>query len=168
MRRSRRTIAVLGVLGLLVLAIVPSLVAAHYSGGPGGVQGVAWRPDKGWRFIVDAVTHSRGAQLGSSQSADERAHDVWAGARTHRPRGDVGATARAADVELVWNDGPFRVPVPEGGVMPSPDNAVARPRGPFAWIVYGRLRGGARQMIGMLDLDSGRPLWDIRDGLGAR
>ena len=143
----------------------PPLVAAHYADGPGGVANVAGRPDKGWQFIVDAVTHSRDAQLASPQSADERARDVWAGARVRNTRrGASPLTARADDVRLVWTDGAFDVPVPPHAVRPTPGNRVARPRGPFAWIVYGRLRGGPRQMIGMLDYDSGTRIWDIRDG----
>ena len=153
----------------LCLVFVPSFVAAHYARGPGGVEGVAWRPDKGWRFLVEAVGHSRGAQLGSSQSATERARDVWAGARPRGRRGDagLGVRARATGVELVWTDGPFRVLAPAGHPAPTPGNDVARPRGPFSWVVYGHLARGPRQMIGMLDYDTGVAEWDIRDGVGA-
>lgn len=147
-----------GLAGVLGIALVPSLVASHYSSGPGGAHGVAWRPLRGWEFIVDAVQQSRNAQLGSGQSALERArNEVWAG----RP-------AVADSVELVWNDGAFTVPVPDRGHRPAGTNRIAVPDGSFAWVVNGRFDGGPEQMIGLLDYDSGRVLWDIRRLGGGR
>lgn len=141
-----------GLAGVVAVALVPSIVASRYSSGPGGAQGVAGRPLRGWEFIVDAVEQSRNAQLGSGQSALERArNEVWAG----RP-------AVADSVELVWNDGPFAVPVPDDGHLPAGTNRVALPDGSLAWVVTGRFDGGPEQMIGLLDYDSGRVLWDIR------
>lgn len=164
MRRSRRAIAVAAIAGAAVIIMGPAVVGAYYADGPGGVHGVNGRPDKGWQFLWQAVTHSRTAQLGSAQSATQRARDAWAGARPRQgSRPAARSTARASDVRLVWTDGPFEVPVTADGVRPAPANAVAHPRGPFAWMVYGSMRGGPRQMIGMLDYDSGRVLWDIRD-----
>ncbi len=134
----------------------PSVVAHRYASGPGGRDGVLGRPDRGWEFLIDAITESRDATLGSGQSADERAREVWA-----------GAPAKAEGVRLVWMDGPFAVPVPSGGVLPAPANRMASPSSPFGWAVEGRVRGGERQMIGLLDYRSGRVVWNIRRGLVA-
>jgi hypothetical protein len=80
-----------------------------------------------------------------------RARDAWAG----RP-------AVAEDVELVYMDGPFDVPVPEGGTSPAPEDGVAEPLSRLGWVVVGSVRGGPRQMIGLIDYSSGRVAWDIR------
>jgi len=64
-------------------------------------------------------------------------------------------------------DGPFEVPVPAGGLEPSPQSRVATPPLRLGWVVEGttfagRTPRGVRQMIGLLDYRSGRVAWDIR------
>lgn len=154
MRRRRRALVIAAGTGAVAVVFAPSVVANHYASGPGGADGVLGRPDRGWEFVIDAVRESRDAQLGSSQSADERAREVWA-----------GGIARAESVRLTWMNGPFAVPVPEGGVAPAPGNARVTPASPFGWVVRGRVRGGTPQMIGVLDYRSGRIVWNIRRGL---
>jgi hypothetical protein len=154
-RRSRRLITVIAVVLGTVAVFAPSVVAHRYADGPGGTDGVLGRPDKGWEFLIDAVTQSRDARLGSSTSAGERAREVWA-----------GGSVRAESVRLTWMDGPFTVPVPGGGTPPAAGNAVATPRSSLGWTVIGRVRGGDRQMIGLLDYRSGRVVWNMRRGLG--
>lgn len=158
-RRPRVVVASALVAGAAVVVLAPSVVASRYASGPGGADGVLGRPDRGWQFIADAVRESRGAQLGSGQSAIERARDLWA-----------GYPAVAESVDLVWNDGAFTVPVPQDGHAPAPGNAVAAPDGRLAWVVTGHWgdREGPHQMIGLLDYDTGRVLWDIRRPVGTR
>jgi hypothetical protein len=143
-------------LGVVLIVWAPALVAIPYTRGPGGVHDVWERPDQGWKFIVDAITESRNAQLGTAESALQRAQDLWAG----RP-------ASAVSVALTWTRGPFRVPVPGGGAHPARNNARAYPTNDFEWIVSGHVGSGPTQMIGMLAYTSGVATWDIRNRLDA-
>jgi hypothetical protein len=150
-----------GLLGALFLGVAlvvwaPALIAIPYTRGPGGVHDVWARPDQGWEFIVDAVTESRHAQLGTAQSALLRAQELWA-----------GPPVSVVSVQLTWTGGPFAVPVPRRGVTPAPSNRRAVPPSPLQWIVSGHVDNGPTQMIGMLDLASGHATWDIRNRLGA-
>lgn len=153
-RLGHKTVLGLILVGVAVIAWAPALVAIPYTRGPGGVRDVWARPDKGWEFLVDAITESRHAQLGTPQSALQRATDLWA-----------GPPATAMSVTLVWTDGPFTVPVPPGGARPARDNTRAFPVSTLEWIVDGRVNRGPEQMIGMLDYASGAARWDIRDRL---
>lgn len=157
----RRRVAVVVIVVMAAAAgWAPALVAHHYADGPGGAEVNRGRIDQGWRFIADAVRESRDTQLGHSDAALVHAQRIWA-----RPSG------RAEAVDLVWLDGgAFTVPVPDGAVRPGPVRRVARPQSPFGWVVWGHVRGGPRQMIGLLDYRSGRVAWDIRPPLpgGAR
>ena len=54
------------------------------------------------------------------------------------------------------------VPVPSGGTAPAPDNAVAGTGSRLGRAVYGSVRAGPPQMIGLLDLHTGRVAWNIR------
>lgn len=153
MGRGRVLLALLAV--AVVLGVwVPALVAHHYADGPGGAEVNRARVDHGWRFLFDAVRESRGAQLGDDALALQQAERIWA-----RPSG------RAVRVDLTYQDGPFAVPVPPGGARPPRERAVARPRSPFGWVVWGHVRGGPEQMIGLLDYHSGTVAWDIRPRL---
>lgn len=100
--------------------------------------------------MYHAIRLSRGARLGTSELALDRARDVWAG------------TPVAEDVELVYMGGAFAVPVPERGAPPGADRRVAEPLSRLGWVVRGRVRGGPPQMIGLLDYHSGRVAWNIR------
>lgn len=152
MRRSRGRIAWAVALVMVIgVVAVPALVAERYTDGPGGAEVGRARLDRGWEFLYHAVRLSRGARLGSEDLALVRARDAWAG----RP-------AVAEEVELVYMDGPFDVPVPPGGTPPSAGDATAEPLSRLGWVVLGSVRGGPRQMIGLIDYPSGRVAWDIR------
>jgi hypothetical protein len=151
-----RIILVAVVVVLAVAAWVPVLVAERYSDGPGGAEIGRARLDRGWEFVYHAVRLSRGARLGDDEQALQTARQVWA-----------GPPALARSVELVYLDGPFRVPVPEGGLAPAPRGDVATPASRLGWVVEGttfdgRTPRGVRQMIGLLDYRTGRVAWDIR------
>lgn len=151
MRRSRaRFILALAFVVVVAGLWVPALVADHYADGPGGAEVGVARVDRGWKFVYHALRLSRGARLGTSELALDRARDVWAG----RPLAD--------GVELVYQDGAFTVPVPAGGTSPASDDRVAAPLSRLGWVVRGRVRGGPEQMIGLLDYHSGRVAWNIR------
>jgi hypothetical protein len=151
--RGRATVA-LGAVIAIAAAWAPAIVAHHYADGPGGAEVNRARVDQGWEFIADAARESRGALLGDDAAALAHAQRIWA-----RPSG------RAESVELVYLDGPFTVPVPPGGVTPPPARRVAKPPAAFGWVVHGHVRGGPRQMIGLLDYNSGAVVWDIRPRL---
>jgi hypothetical protein len=152
MRGSRGRIALAVALVMVIaVAVVPTLVAERYADGPGGAEVGHARLDRGWEFVYHAVRSSRGARLGSDDFALVRARSVWA-----------GPPAVAEDVELVYMDGAFVVPVPPGGTPPPPERRVAEPLSRLGWVVSGRVRGGPRQMIGLLDYSSGRVAWNIR------
>lgn len=131
-------------------AWVPVLVADHYANGPGGADVGYGRVDRGWKFLYHAVLLSRDARLGSSEAALDRARDVWAGSPV------------AEDVDLVYADGPFTVPVPAGGTRPAAGRRRAEPLSRLGWAVRGRVRNGPPQMIGLLDYPTGRVAWNIR------
>jgi hypothetical protein len=152
MRVSRGRVAIaVALVMVIVVATVPTLVAERYTDGPGGAEVGHARLDRGWEFVYHAVRLSRGARLPSEDFAIVRARSAWAG----RP-------AVAEDVELVYTDGPFDVPVPPGGTPPPPERRRAEPLSRLGWVVHGRVRGGPRQMIGLLDYASGRVAWNIR------
>ncbi len=148
----RRTIAVLiGLVAIPVLLAGPNLIASTYNDGPGGADIRTTRPDDGWRFIFTAARLARGAELGSSGAALREAERIWV------------SQPRAESVQLVYQDlAPFPVPVPDDGVTPRKRARNARPRSELNWIVMGRFGGREPQMIGMLDLHSGRVVWRLR------
>lgn len=151
MRRTRTRILIAAALFVVLAGLwVPVLVAGHYADGPGGADVGYARVDRGWRFVYHAIHLSRDARLGTSELALDRARDVWAGSPV------------AQSVELVYADGPFVVPVPEGGTPPAADRRVAVPLSRLGWVVRGRIAGGPLQMIGLLDMHSGRVAWNIR------
>jgi hypothetical protein len=151
-----RIILVAVVVVLAALAWAPVPIAERFADGPGGAEIGRARLDRGWEFVYQAVRLSRGARLGTDEQALQTARQVWAG---------PPAIARAVD--LVYMDGPFVVPVPEGGLAPPPGDRVARPSSRLGWVVEGTTFDGrspraVRQMIGLLDYRSGRVSWDIR------
>lgn len=151
MRGTRaRVVLAAGIVVILIGLWVPVLVARHYADGPGGAEVGIARVDRGWKFVYHAIRLSRGARLGTSDVALDRARDVWAG------------SPLADSVELVYQDGAFAVPVPPGGTSPAPGDRVAAPLSRLGWVVRGRVRNGPQQMIGLLDYDSGRVAWNIR------
>ena len=148
---TRRRVVIATIVAVLACVVwAPTLIAEHYADGPGGAEVGIARLDRGWEFVYHAVRLSRGARLGSEDAALTRARDVWAS----RPGAD--------SVDLVYMDGPFRVPVPEGGVAPAPERATATPLSPLGWVVRGRVCGGPPQAIGVLDYPTGRVAWNIR------
>ena len=155
MRMPKGRIAVpVAAVAVVAVAWAPAPVASHYADGPGGAEAGLVRIDRGWEFVYHAVRLSRGAELGTSGAAIDRARTVWAS----RPK--------AESVDLRYLDGPFTVPVPEGGAAPR--NPVARPRDRFAWVVEGQVADGPRQMIGLLDYWSGDVVWKLRQRTGPR
>ncbi|MGE3138161.1 MAG: hypothetical protein AB7I08_03870 [Thermoleophilia bacterium] len=152
MRGSRGRVALaVALVMVLVIAVAPALVAQRFTDGPGGAEVGNARLDQGWEFLYHAVRESRGARLGSEDFALARARAAWA-----------GPPAVAEDVELVYMDGPFDVPVPPEGTPPPESRRRAEPLSRLGWVVQGRVRGGPRQMIGLLDYGSGRVAWNIR------
>jgi hypothetical protein len=149
-----RVLLALGAVVAIAVAWAPVIVAHHYADGPGGAEVNRARVDQGWKFVADAVRESRGALLGDDAAALAHAQRIWA-----RPSG------RATSVRLVYFDGPFTVPVPPGGTAPGEARRAAAPPGAFGWVVRGHVRGGPRQMIGLLDYSSGAVVWDIRPRL---
>ena len=81
-RRRRWRTGFLAVIILVAVCLVwaPALIAIPYSRGPGGVQNVWQRPDLGWKFLFDAITESRHAQLGTADAALQRAQELWGAA----------------------------------------------------------------------------------------
>lgn len=143
--RRRTALAASVAVGVAITFWAPSLIASHYADGPGGTEHLLGHPVRGWQFVSDAVRSSRGARLGSHQSALEVARDqVW-----------TGSSGRAVDVRLVWTRNPMRL-----------DGTVVRPESAFSWIVEGRVRRGPRQIIGVLDYRSGQVVWDVRPRSG--
>ena len=152
MRVTRRRVVVATIVAVLVVAMwVPSLIAERYADGPGGAEVGHARLDRGWEFVYHAVRLSRGARLGNEDAALTRAREVWA-----------GPPAVAGSVELVYMDGPFVVPVPDGGTAPAPERATAVPLSRLGWVVRGRVRNGPQQVVGVLDYPTGRVAWNIR------
>jgi hypothetical protein len=152
MRGKRARIILVAVVVVLVVAAwVPVLIAERYADGPGGADIGHARLDRGWEFVYQAVRLSRGARLGDDELALHQARQVWA-----------GPPALAQSVDLVYMDGPFRVPVPQGGVPPAPDRATAEPLSRLGWVVRGRVCDGPPQPIGILDYPTGRVAWNIR------
>ena len=152
MRMTRRRIVwTVAVVVVAALAWAPAVIADHFADGPGGAEVGRARLDRGWEFVYHAVRLSRGARLGTDESALERAQERWA-----------GPPAVAESVRLVYMDGPFPVPVPEGGAEPAPERRTAVPLSRLGWVVRGPVRGGPEQVIGVLDYASGRVAWDIR------
>ena len=147
----RRIVWTVAVAVVAALAWAPVVIADHLADGPGGAEVGRARLDRGWEFVYHAVRLSRGAQLGTGDSALERARERWA-----------GPPAVAQSVRLVYMDGPFTVPVPEGGAQPEPERRTAVPLSRLGWVVRGPVRGGPEQVIGVLDYASGRVAWDIR------
>jgi hypothetical protein len=157
MGRRRRVLVAVAVVVVVVAAWVPTLIAQRYADGPGGVEVGSARVDRGWEFVYHVVRLSRGARLGSHDAALATARTVWA-----------GPPAVAQDVDLVYQDGAFTVPVPPGGTVPPAARREARPASRLGWVVEGSVRGGPRQMIGLLDYRSGKVVWDIRDRAAGR
>ncbi len=153
MRVPKGRIAVpVSAIAIVAIAWAPAPVANHYADGPGGAETGLVRIDRGWEFVYHAVRLSRGAELGTSGAAMDRARLIWAS----RPRAET--------VDLRYLDGPFTVPVPEGGAVPG--NPTARPRDRLAWVVEGQMGDGPRQMIGLLDYKTGDLIWKLRPKAG--
>jgi hypothetical protein len=157
MRGKRARIVLVAVVVVLTVAAwVPVPIAERFADGPGGAEIGRARLDRGWEFVYQAVRLSRGARLGDDEQALQTARQVWA-----------GPPALAQSVDLVYMDGPFAVPVPEGGLSPPPGRRTAVPASRLGWVVEGttfdgRSPRGVRQMIGLLDYRSGQVTWDIR------
>lgn len=151
MRGSRtRLLLAAALIVVLAGAWAPVLVAGHYADGLGGAEVGYARVDRGWKFVYHAIRLSRDARLGTSELALDRAREVWAGSPV------------ADSVELVYMDGAFVVTVPRGGTEPAEERRVAVPLSRLGWVVRGRVAGGPAQMIGLLDLHTGRVAWNIR------
>lgn len=140
---------------ILVWAPVP--VARHYADGPGGAEISPGAIDAGWEFVYHAVTASRGAELGTDAAALERATSIWA-----------GPPALAKDVDLVYfGEGPVEIPVPAQAGRQAATRAVELGTR-LGWAVVGEVPGGSRQVIGVLDYETGDVVADVRRLAGGR
>ncbi len=152
MRAPRRRVLGIVAVGIAVVAMwVPSLVATRFTS---DVQHIDFltRPDRGWRFLYDAIRTTRHAVLGTEGAARGRAERFWwPPSRVHIER-----------VELVYLVRPVTVPTVSGGRQASVHDRTVRPRSRFTWFVYGRIGNRPRQVVGLMDLHSGRVFWDIR------
>lgn len=144
--RRRRWIVVVIAIGVIGTVWGPALVATRYTHEAQRID--FWsRPDKGWRFLFDAVRESRSAKLGTEGRALATANHTW----------------RSVDrVELVYLEGPVTVPIPNKGEAIPAHRRTVNPRSPFTWFVYGRLGSRTSQIVGLLDAKSGRVIWDLR------
>jgi hypothetical protein len=148
----RRAIGVTVGVAALIGFWVPSFVARNYTNAAQPIDFLS-HPDKGWRFLYDTVRLTRHASLGSEGPALQRARQVW-------PRSD--------GVELVYLEGPVTVPVAQGGFAPPAARRTVRPRSRLTWFVYGHIGSRSRQVVGLLDMRSGRVVWDLRRVIGRR
>lgn len=145
-QRPRWWIVVAIVIGLIAAVWGPSLVASRYTH---DAQRIDWtsRPDRGWRFLYDAVRESRRMALGTEGAALAAANHTW----------------RPVDrVELVYLEGPVTIPIPDDGITVTSKRRTVTPRSPFTWFVYGHLGSPVRQVVGLVDARSGRVIWDLR------
>jgi hypothetical protein len=129
----------------------PALIARAYTSGPGAASVSLIRPDRGWEFLANAAWTSRNADLPTAAAARRRAREIWA-----------GPPAIAERVQLVYLDGDFDAPVPDGATAAADGHGRVSPASRLGWVVSGPVRGGREQMIGLLDYGSGRVVWDIR------
>lgn len=143
------------VAGAVVVAWIPSVIATAYAEEPSSTY--LANPARGWAFLLEAVTASRTARLGTPDAAMQQATQVWA-----------GPPAVASDVSLKAIPEDWEVPVPPGGTTPAPARGKAAPAHDLNWVVSGRVKGGPEQVIGLLDYRTGRVAWDIRPLAGAR
>lgn len=141
----RRAIGVVVGVGALALLWTPSLVARTYTHPAQPIDFLS-RPDKGWRFLYDTVRLSRGAKLGSEGPALATAKRIW---------------RRAESVELVYLERPLTLPAPVGIRAPRRP-ATVRPRSPLTWFVTGRIGNAPPQLVGLIDYESGRVVFDLR------
>ena len=148
---NRRAAVGVVVTALVAGLILPGVAAERFDDGPGGVGVHPAKPHQGWAFLYHVVKESRSAELGTASAALESAKVGWA-----------GPPARAETVELVYQDGPFTAPTPTGGTRPTSAKREVTPLSSLGWVVWGRVGDGPRQMIGLLDYQSGRAAWDIR------
>lgn len=139
---------------VVVAAWIPSFIATAYAEEP--AADYLANPAAGWGFLWEAVTASRNPRLGTADAAMQQASQVWA-----------GAPAVADDVSLRSLPPEWAVPVPENEVQPITTRRVARPADELNWVVSGTVKGGAAQVIGLLDYRTGRVEWDIRPVAGA-
>lgn len=152
MRVSRRRVLGIVAVGLAVVAMwVPSLVATRFTSDVQHIDFIS-RPDRGWRFLYDAIHVSRHAVLGTEGAALGRAQRFW------WPPSRV----RIDRVELVYLTRPVTVPLTPGGRQASVRDRTVRPRSRFTWFVHGRIGNRPQQVVGLMDLRSGRVFWDIR------
>lgn len=156
MRISRRRAFGVIAMGLSLFVLwVPSMVATRFTNPAQPIDFLS-HPDRGWRFLYDAIHTSRQATLGSEGQARSRAQRFW------WPR------VRVSRVELVYLERPVTVPLAPGGLQVSAAARTVRPRSRFTWFVHGRVGARPTQVIGLMDLASGRVIWDIRRARGDR
>ena len=141
----RRAVGVAVGVGVLVVLWTPSLVARSYTHPAQPIDFLS-RPDKGWRFLYDTVRLSRSTKLGSKGPALATAKRIW---------------RRAESVELVYLERPLTLPAPVG-LVASRRPAMVRPRSPLTWFVNGRIGTAPPQVVGLIDYESGRVIYDLR------
>lgn len=151
MRRSRRR--VLGIVAVVLSVVVvwaPSFVAARYSNDV-VTSDVAGHPIRGWHFLVDAVRSSRKAAAGTEGHARGIAARHWWLSRV-----------RIDSLELVYMDDPIvTIPVPVGGLRRPVSDRIVHTNARFIWFVRGRIGARPEQVVGLINFQTGRVVWDI-------
>lgn len=152
MRGSRRGLLGAGVVVLALVALwAPSFIATRYTNAAVRVDGLG-NPVRGWHFLVDAVAASRTAAAGTEGLARGIAERHWSASRI-----------RIRELELVYAD---RRQV----TIPSTPGGLARPiafrrvgvRARFLWLVHGTIGRRPDQIVGVINMETARVLWDIR------
>lgn len=151
MRGSRRRALVIGALVLAVAAFwAPSFIAARYTDDAVPIE-VVGHPIRGWQFLVDAVQSSRSATAGTEGHARGIAERHWWTTRVHVER-----------LQLVYTDGrTVTIPVARGGLRRSLARRTVRVRTSFVWFVHGSIGRRPRQVVGLINMRTGRVIWDI-------
>ncbi len=151
MRRSRRR--VLGIVAVVLSVVVfwaPSFVAARYSNDVVHSD-VPGHPIRGWHFLMDAVRSSRKAAAGTEGHARGIAARHWWLSRV-----------RVDSLQLVYVEQPIvTIPVPIGGLRRAVAERTLRTNARFVWFVRGRIGVRPEQIVGLINFQTGRVVWDI-------
>ncbi|HRC08064.1 MAG TPA: hypothetical protein PLV41_07605 [Miltoncostaeales bacterium] len=151
MRRSRRR--VLGIVAVVLSVVAfwaPSFVAARYTNDVVRSD-VAGHPIRGWQFMADAVRSSRKAAAGTEGNARGIAARHWWLSRV-----------QVDSLELVYVEQPFMtIPVPTGGLRRPVDERTVHTNARFIWFVRGHIGARPRQIVGLINFQTGRVVWDI-------
>ncbi len=152
MRISRRRALVLGAVPLAVALLwAPSVVATRYSNDIVHTDFMA-QPLRGWQFLADAVVASRGAEAGTEAHARGIAERRW-----------WTSPIDVTRLELVYvKDRRITIPLTAGGVQRPLASRRVSPHARFSWLVYGHAGRRPEQVVGVINMNSGSVVWDLR------